>query len=223
MRKYNKVKKVILYILKSNYLRAASNKILFEQFLKFNQDFMQFSQTHLVIQPNTNFTLCFQVSYAAEPAQQSQTSYSPAADVSSFSYSSPAVQYNSQGYLHQLAGKLSAAAPEPQISGAFSKSAFAASGTPVSFAAPAQKYTFASPAGAYSAVPKYQFAAAAPQQFVYAQAPAAAQYVPQQFAGGAAYAQLQAAQSQPVYAVSPSQFAAYSGKYATGGSGYSQA
>lgn len=46
-----------------------------------------------------------QPQYQQQPQYQKQLQYSSAADVSSFSYSSPVVQYSNQGLVKQLAGK----------------------------------------------------------------------------------------------------------------------
>lgn len=43
--------------------------------------------------------------YSSQPQYQQQVQYSSAADVSSFSYTSPVVAYNNQGLLRQLAAK----------------------------------------------------------------------------------------------------------------------
>nr|CAI5857763.1 unnamed protein product [Callosobruchus analis] len=51
-----------------------------------------------------NLFLCPQIAYSSQ-AQQHAIPYSSAADVSSFSYSSPVVSYNSRGLFQQLAGK----------------------------------------------------------------------------------------------------------------------
>lgn len=165
-------------------------------------------------------------SFQAFAAGQS-TPYSPASDVSSFSFNSPSVQYNSQGYLQQLAGKLSAAAPADQSQqfaytaspGKFASFAAPAAAGPVTFAAAApqsaQKYTFAAPAYSAGAPSKYQFAAS-PQQVLYAAAPQHPAF--QSFAGGVP---LQAAQSQQLYAVAPSQQAAYNRYFGGAADGYS--
>lgn len=149
----------------------------------------------------------FQAFAAGQSAQ-----YSPASDVSSFSFNSPSVQYNSQGYLQQLAGKLSAAAPADQSQqfaytsspSKYASFAAPASSGPVTFAAAApqsaQKYAFAAPAAS-----RYQFAAS-PQQVLFAAAPQHPAF--QSFAGGAGLP-LQGAQSQQLYAVAPSQQVAY--------------
>lgn len=160
------------------------------------------------------------VLFQAFAAGQS-TPYSPASDVSSFAFNSPSVQYNSQGYYQQLAGKLSAAAPadqSQQFSFASSPSKFAsfaapASSGPVTFAAApqtAQKYAFASPAYSAAAPSKLQYAAS-PQQVLFAAAPQHPAF--QSFAAGSP---LQAAHSQQVYAVAPTQQYAYTNRYLGG-------
>lgn len=182
--------------------------------------YLKFNKTQPVFY-FTLFTITFVfLSLQAFSAGQSSP-YSPASDVSSFSFNSPAVQYNSQGYYQQLAGKLAAAAPaadQQQFAFAASPSKYASfAGGPVTFAAAApqtaQKYAFASPAYSTAGQGKYQFAAS-PQQVLFAAAPQHPAF--QSFAGGAP---LQAANSQQVYAVAPTQqYAAYtSNRYLGGG------
>ncbi|KAG5868826.1 hypothetical protein JTB14_022576 [Gonioctena quinquepunctata] len=113
------------------------------------------------------------IAYAPQP-QQHSIPYSSAAEVSSFSYSSPVVQYNNLGLLHQLAGKTASSQDSPVTYNTAPSSKAQYSATQYS---PAPKNQFApSPKVQYSSAPRVQYSS--PPRVQYTSSPNAYEETP---------------------------------------------
>ncbi|XP_023312488.1 general transcriptional corepressor CYC8-like, partial [Anoplophora glabripennis] len=126
-------------------------------------------------------------SFASQPEPQQ---YSSAADVSSFSYSSPVVSYNNLGFLHQIIGK-GAGAQQQQPQQQQQQQVYSAAPRPkVQYTSSPSQYS--APQNTYDISNAYQGVA---QKAAYSESPQA-QYQAQAQAQAYAQAQAQAAQAQ---------------------------
>lgn len=143
--------------------------------------------------------------YTSQPQYQQQLQYSSAADVSSFSYTSPVVAYNNQGLLRQLAGKETTPSH----------------GRPVVYnSAPA------APKQQYQSSPKVQYVSQTPSEYTSSQnaysapSPSSSAYSPNIYSQSQnAYSATQTGPSQNAYSAATGQPSAYTNSAPTAYSG----